>query len=231
MKKIVKVLSMFVMVLVLTGCLSIDYRIRIIDKDNAEVKMDLLFAKEILDQAQMNEDDFIAQMKENKELNGWQMQKKSKKIKGEDYVGIVATAPKDVAKEILNGLEVKGNTYTLTLPSADLGGTEELSQITGSEYSIEDLKNAGMDMCITFEMPGEIKKANVGKITDDNTVKLEMADFMELDKDIVIVSQESSSSNLMLYLGIGVVVVVIAGGYFLMKKKKETSEVIEDDIE
>ena len=53
MKKILKLLMMFVVALALTGCVKVRCQIDITDKDDANINMAVLFEKEMLDTYQM----------------------------------------------------------------------------------------------------------------------------------------------------------------------------------
>lgn len=46
MKKLFKLLAVFIMTLALTGCMKIRYQINITGKDNADVNMTMLYSKE-----------------------------------------------------------------------------------------------------------------------------------------------------------------------------------------
>ena len=101
MKKLFKLLAVFIMTLALTGCMKIRYQINITGKDNADVNMTMLYSKEMMDTYQMSQEDIKKQLLEDEKLKDWNLGDVSEEIDGEKYVGFKAAAPKDISEEIL----------------------------------------------------------------------------------------------------------------------------------
>ena len=62
MKKIMKLLTVVAISLALTGCMKIHYQINIIDKDNVDASMKILYSKEMMDTYGMTQEDIKSQM-------------------------------------------------------------------------------------------------------------------------------------------------------------------------
>lgn len=226
MKKLFKSLAIFAMVLALTGCMKIRYQINITDKDNADVNIMILYSKEMMDTYNMSQEDIKEQLLEDENLKDWDLVDVSEKIDGEKYVGFKATAPKEVSEEILEGLNVKGNKYTLKLEGSEFDDTINTDEFNQLGYSVEQLEKMGLEFNIKISMPGKIKSSSIGEVKD-NAVTIGLTDLEKLSNDIVIVSESSSSSssNSGLIIGaIAVVVVVGAGAFYFFKKKNKTDE-------
>ena len=63
MKKIMKLLTVVAISLALTGCMKIHYQINIIDKDNVDASMKILYSKEMMDTYGMTQEDIKSQVK------------------------------------------------------------------------------------------------------------------------------------------------------------------------
>lgn len=223
MKRIFKLLTVFVMLLALTGCMKVRYQIDITGKDNANINVMILFSKEMMDSYNMSQEDIKKQLLEDEEFKDWKLVSISEKSDGENYVGFKATAPKDASKDILKGLSVKGNKYTLKLEGSEFDDTINTSEFDQLGYSVEQLEKMGLEFNIKISMPGKIKSSSVGKVKDD-VVTIGLMDLEKSSDDIVIVSEGSgSSSNLGLIIGAGAAVVVVGAGIFYFLKKKNTT--------
>lgn len=225
MKKLFKLLAVFAITLALTGCVKVRYQINITDEDNADVNMTILYSKEMMDTYNMSQEDIKEQLLEDENLKDWDLVDVSEKIDGEEYAGFKATAPKDVSKELLEGLNVEGNKYTLKLEGSEFDDTINTDEFDQLGYSVEQLEKMGLEFNIKISMPGKIKSSSIGEVKD-NVVTIGLTDLEKLSDDIVIVSESSSSSsNLGLIIGaIAVVVVVGAGAFYFFKKKNKTDE-------
>ncbi|MFQ8706636.1 MAG: LppM family (lipo)protein [Thomasclavelia sp.] len=225
MKKVLKVLTVFVMLLALTGCMKIRYQINITDENKADVNLTMLYSKEMMDTYNMTQESIKEQLMEDDTYADWDLKDASEKVDGEEYVGFKAAAPKNVSKEILNSLTVKGDKYTLKLKGSDVSGSFDTSQFDQLGYSMDQLEKMGLEVSIKIAMPGKVKSSTVGKI-ENGVVTLGLADLEKLTTDITIVSEKSgSSSNIGLIVGgIAVVAIVAGGGFYFYKKKNKASE-------
>lgn len=229
MKKTFKLLMMFVVALALTGCVKVRCQIDITDKDDANINMAVLFDKEMLDTYQMSQDDIKSQLQEEGNFKNWEIKDVSETIDGEKYLGFNATAPKEVSKNILEGLTVEGNQYTLKLEGSDLNSTMDINEFEQLGYSTDKLEEMGVEFSIKISMPGKIKSSTLGEVKDD-VVTIGLKDFEKLSDDVKIVSEVSeSSSNTGLIIGIIAVIVVIGAGAFYFYKKKSKSN--KDNLE
>ena len=224
MKKIIKLLTVFAISLALTGCMKVHYQINVIDKDNVDASMKILYSKEMMDTYKMTQEDIKAQMETDEGLKDWELKDVSEKIDGEEYVGFNAVAPKSITKDFLDCLTVENNTYTLKMESDDLGesvNTDDFEEQLG--YSIDKLEEMGLEIGIKVAMPGKVKSTTIGTIKD-NVVDIGLKDLQNVGDEITIVSEEakSTTSNTGIIIGGVALVIVIAGGlYFYKNKKKE----------
>lgn len=225
MKKLFKLLAVFIMTLALTGCMKIRYQINITGKDNADVNMTMLYSKEMMDTYQMSQEDIKKQLLEDEKLKDWNLGDVSEEIDGEKYVGFKAAAPKDISEEILESLNVKGNKYTLRLEGSEFDNAINTDEFEKLGYSVDQLEEMGLEFNIKISMPGKVKSSSIGEVKG-NAVTIGLKDIEKLSNDIVIVSETSgSSSNSGLIIGvIAAIVVVGAGAFYFFKKKNKTDE-------
>lgn len=225
MKKLFKLLAVFIMTLALTGCMKIRYQINITDKDNADVNIMALFSKNMMNTYQMSQEDIKEQLLESAKFKDLKLVDVSEEIDGEKYVGFKATAPKDSSVEILKGLDVKENKYTLKLNGSKFDGVLNIDEFEKRGYSVDQLEKMGLEFNIKISMPGKVKSSSIGEVKG-NAVTIGLKDIEKLSNDIVIVSETSgSSSNSGLIIGvIAAIVVVGAGAFYFFKKKNKTDE-------
>ena len=231
MKKIIKLLTVFAISLALTGCMKVHYQINVIDKDNVDASMKILYSKEMMDTYKMTQEDIKAQMETDEGLKDWELKDVSEKIDGEEYVGFNAVAPKSITKDFLDCLTVENNTYTLKMESDDLGesvNTDDFEDQLG--YSIDKLEEMGLEIGIKVAMPGKVKSTTIGTIKD-NVVDIGLKDLQNVGDEITIVSEEakSTTSNTGIIIGGVVLVIVIAGGLYFYKNKKKKNDNIENN--
>ena len=225
MKKLLKLLTVCVMLLALTGCMKVRYQINITDKDKADVNLTMLYSKEMMDTYNMTQESIKEQLKADDTYAKWDLKSVNEKIDGEQYVGFKATAPEDVTKEILDSLTVKGTKYTLKLKGDDVSGDFNTSEFEQLGYSMDQLEKMGLEVSIKIAMPGEIKSSTVGKI-ENGVVTLGLTDLDKLTSDVTIVSEKSGSSSSfgstgLIIGGIALVAIVAGGGFYFYKKKNE----------
>ena len=225
MKKLFKLLAVFIMTLALTGCVKIRCQINITDKDNADVNIMVLFSKNMMNTYQMSQEDIKKQLLESAKFKDLKFVDVSEEIDGEKYVGFKATAPKDSSVEILKGLDVKENKYTLKLNGSKFDGVLNIDEFEKRGYSVDQLEKMGLEFNIKISMPGKVKSSSIGEVKG-NAVTIGLKDIEKLSNDIVIVSETSgSSSNSGLIIGvIAAIVVVGAGAFYFFKKKNKTDE-------
>lgn len=235
MKKLCKIASILMLVVMLTGCVKIRAKVVIEDEKTATMSMEMLYSKEMVDSYGMSTDDLKDQLT-SQDYDEDSIEEISETIDGEEYVGISAIAPEKEVEKMLDELTVRDSNgdkeYTLTLTSDGLGETMDPNALGGANYSLKQMKDMGLEMTISIQMPGKIKESTIGKISG-NTVTVDLLELAEnADKEVTIVSGEGGSNSIFLYAAIGVAVVAIiaVAAIMLSKKKKQTTEenVVED---
>lgn len=217
MKKILKLIAAFILMVSLTGCMKIRYDIVIEDEKTANGEMTILIKDEEMTE-ELSDEELVKQFTEGKNSD-WEAKAIHETIDNVKYSGIKAVVPEKDSNEILESLEFKDGVYTLTLANNTINnpiGGEDL------EFSLKDLEAMGLEMTITITMPGKIEKAEIGKV-DGNSVTITLKEMGELNGSAKIISKESSS-NTMLYVGVGAAVLIVAGAVFLVMKKKRAKD-------
>lgn len=219
MKKIVKLISIFFISIMLTGCLKVNYQIKIIDRENAEVSMKILYPKTLLDSYNMKQEDINAQLQNENNFEDWKFSNINEKIDGEEYIGFKAVASKNMTKELLKNLSVKDNSYTLKIENSNLQDGMNICE-DDSCYTIEQLKKADLDINLKIVMPGKIKSSSVGNIMGD-TVNIGLSDFGNVKDGITIVSQVSNSSDNKVIIARAIIGVIIVMGYIYLQRRRK----------
>ena len=228
MKKLCKIASILMLVVMLTGCVKIRAKVVIEDEKTATMSMEMLYSKEMVDSYGMSTDDLKDQLA-SQDYDEDSIEEISETIDGEKYVGISAIAPEKEVEKMLDELTVRdsnGNKeYTLTLTSDGLGETMDPKALGGANYSLKQMKDMGLEMTISIQMPGKIKESTIGKISG-NTVTVDLLELAEnADKEVTIVSGEGGNNSILLYaaIGVGVVAIIAVAAIVISKKKKKSS--------
>ena len=95
--------------------------------------------------------------------------------------------------------------------------TSELKNI--SNYSLENLKDMGLEVNLNIIMPGEIIKTNVGKI-NNNKVQINLLDLLTQDKisTISLVSKEKTNNSFVINFIVIIILIFIL--YRIIRKSK-----------
>lgn len=231
MKKIIRTSLLLLVVFLLSGCMKINMKVVIMDKEHASIEMKMLFQEEIFTQYGASTDDFYSSIKEEEQFKDWEITETKETIDGGNYIGVILTSPKnsDMIKEMLDGLQVTEKdgkkTYTLMTSPGALDSEDFSSEFEGMGYSIDQMKKLGFEMTVSFQMPCDITESSVGEV-DGDTVTIDLLALMNGDYDgqslRIVAAEGGSSSNLWLYLGIGVAVVAILAFIIIKKYNKKT---------
>lgn len=236
MKKILKVLTMILMVVALTGCMKMNVHVEVKSDKTMKMGMEMLVEETFLETAGMTADEYLDQMKEQvlskDSLKDAKTTPIDKTIDGTKWVGlnIEGTSTADEAKGLLSEKEIDGkDCIVLTLPMDDFENEMDLDSMNAYGYSVSKLKATGMEMNIIVEMPGEAT-TNVGK-AEGNKVTVDLLELMSTGnvEDLVISSPMSGGGAGTTIALIAAGVAIIAGAVFfiLKKKKKPTDEYVE----
>ena len=236
MKKILKVLTMALMVFVLTGCMKLSINVEVKADKTMAMGMEILAEESMFKSAGMSADDYVKQMEDQiKSSEGMEDAKTTpieKTIDGSKWVGVSVqgTASADASVRIIDK-EVNGKDgIELTLPMDDFSDQMDMSQLTSYGYSVEQMKKLGMEMNVVIKMPGKAT-SNVGTV-DGNTVTVDLLDMMATGKsNDIIVSSELSGGGMdmsMIFIIVGVAAIAGVVAFMLMKKKKENHEEVYD---
>jgi len=110
------------------------------------------------------------------------------------------------------------NSYATDLNTINnIYDTSELKNI--SNYSLENLKDMGLEVNLNIIMPGEIIKTNVGKI-NNNKVQINLLDLLTQDKisTISLVSKEKTNNSFVINFIVIIILIFIL--YRIIRKSK-----------
>lgn len=229
MKKILKIGILFSLIITLTGCMKINMNIEISEDLKMKGTVEMLMQESMLATLGTSKEEMMSSMKEQilSEEEDVQIEELEKTIDGESWVGIsvIGSDMYDIDGEDV--LEKNGDIITMTLPLNEL--SDEFDEEDDMGYSLEDLKNYGLEMNMNIKMPGKVT-SNVGTVNGD-TVEIDLLELM-IEKNVTNIeiqadmSQSASSNSMMLYVGIAaaVIVVVIAVIIVLKKRKKKDDD-------
>lgn len=226
MKKILKLVTVFTMLLALTGCMKIRYDVVIKDEKTVEGKLTFLIEDGEMDE-KLTDEELVEQFKAS-DAGITTAKAVHETIDGKDYSGVESDLPKEASEEIIKNIEVKDDKMIFTLTNDSLDANQE----TYKDITAEQVKAMGFDMTYTITMPGKIESSEIGKI-DGNVVTITIEDLIDFKGDSKIVADLSTGgNNMMMYVGIAAVLLVIVGVVFVVMKRKKAkdTEVLTDDI-
>lgn len=226
MRKILKLVTVFTMLLALTGCMKVRYDVVIKDEKTVEGKLTFLIEDGEMTEG-LTDEELVEQFKAS-DAGITTAKAIHETIDGKDYSGVESDLPKEASEEIIKNIEVKDDKMTFTLTNDSLDANQE----TYKDITAEQVKAMGFDMTYTITMPGKIESAEIGKI-DGNVVTITIEDLIDFKGDSKIVADLSSGeNNMMMYVGIAAALIVIVGVVFVVMKRKkaEDTEVLTDDI-
>lgn len=230
MKKIKKLLFVSILAISLMGCIKVDMNMRIDKEGSLSFDMDMLVMESTLNSVGGTMDDLKSSLETEEGMNDAEFEEIEKTIDGEKWVGFNIKPKEAITEEKV--ATVKDGKVILEIPSELM---EELAD--GMAESNEDMEEAEemgmtMEMNLNFVMPGKVIENNIGEVIDDNTVKVNLLDEIEV-KNIKIVSEISSSSNTMMIavLVVGIAALAVIGFMYLKKNKaKKDTIIVEEDV-
>lgn len=199
------------------GNVNIDFQ----NIDDVEMNVEILLPKSFYNSYATPIDELKNALKE-KNFRDWQSEDLKKSINGVSYLGFNFIAPETINKLLLsffyfnkqeNNYHVKIDLNTIN----NIYDTSELKNI--SNYSLENLKDMGLEVNLNIIMPGEIIKTNVGKI-NNNKVQINLLDLLTQDKisTISLVSKEKTNNSFVINFIVIIILIFIL--YRIIRKSK-----------
>ena len=228
MKKILKVMTMILMVVALTGCMKMNIQVEVKSDKTMNMGMEMLVEESLLKTTGMTTDEYLNKMKEQilskESLKDAKTTPISKTIDGTKWVGlnIEGVSSAEETTNLLSEKEIDGEKcIVLTLPMDDFENEMDLDSMNAYGYSVSKLKAAGMEMNVIVEMPGEAT-TNLGK-AEGNKVTVDLLELMSSgNTDDLVISSPMSGGGIGTTIALtacGVAIILIAV-FFVLKKKK-----------
>ena len=241
MKKVLRGLSMLLAVIVLTGCMKMNVNLEINADKSMTGSMQLLMEESMLTAAGMTKEDMVSQMTEelqasegmeNAKITGIEENIDNATWVGVQVDGLNATAEEmqaSITEETVDGKDC----LVLRLPLDDLKQQMDTESAAMAGYSVDKLKNLGIEMIMTIKMPGNAT-SNVGTV-DGQNVKIDLLELVSQShatNEIVISSPKSAGMDMtFIFIGIGALVIIGIVVFVLKNKKKTKQTLIEDNID
>ncbi|UTY39583.1 zinc ribbon domain-containing protein [Allocoprobacillus halotolerans] len=238
MKKIWKTLSLLLAVFLLTGCMKMKVNLEVKADKSMTGSMDLLFEESLLEMSGTSTDEAIEQLKEEMQstegMENAKITSIDETINGSQWAGVHIDgldASSQEMQAVITEEEVDGEdciVFRMPLDEFENQMDAELTDSLG--YSVSKIKELGIEMVMTIQMPGDAK-SNFGTV-DGQTVTidlLELSTGTNSNRELVISSPKSVGMNMTyVYVGIGALV-VIGIVAFILKNKKKTDQMITHD--
>ncbi|NJE45303.1 zinc ribbon domain-containing protein [Massilimicrobiota sp. SW1139] len=241
MKKVLRGLSMLLAVIVLTGCMKMNVNLEINADKSMTGSMQLLMEESMLTAAGMTKEDMVSQMTEelqasegmeNAKITGIEENIDNATWVGVQVDGLNATAEEmqaSITEETVDGKDC----LVLRLPLDDLKQQMDTESAAMAGYSVDKLKNLGIEMTMTIKMPGNAT-SNVGTV-DGQNVTIDLLDLSANGSNVdelVISSPKSVGMDMtFVYIGIAVLAIIVVIAIILKNKKKTDSNISHDQIE
>ena len=241
MKKVLRGLSMLLAVIVLTGCMKMNVNLEINADKSMTGSMQLLMEESMLTAAGMTKEDMVSQMTEelqasegmeNAKITGIEENIDNATWVGVQVDGLNATAEEmqaSITEETVDGKDC----LVLRLPLDDLKQQMDTESAAMAGYSVDKLKNLGIEMTMTIKMPGNAT-SNVGTV-DGQNVTIDLLDLSANGSNVdelVISSPKSVGMDMtFVYIGIAVLAIIVVIAIILKNKKKTDSNISYDQIE
>ena len=217
MKKVLRGLSMLLAVMLLTGCMKMNVNLEISADKSMTGSMQLLMEESMLTAAGMTKDDMVSQMTEelqasegmeNATITGIEENIDNATWVGVQVDGLNATAEEmqgSISEETVDGKDC----IVLRLPLDDLKQQMDTESAAMAGYSVDKLKNLGIEMTMTIKMPGNAT-SNVGTV-DGQNVTIDLLDLSANGSNVdeVVISSPKSVGMDMTFVYIGIAVLAI----------------------
>lgn len=186
------------LLILLTGCVKSNVNIDFQNTDNIKMNIELLLPKNFYNSYAASIDELKNALKE-KSLKDWQSKELKKSINGVSYLGFNLIAPETINEQLLSFcyFNKQKNNYYVEIDLNAINNMYNVSKLKNiSNYSLENLKDLGLEVNLNIIMPGEIIKTNIGEI-NTNKVKINLLDLLIQNKMSVIsiVSKEKRNSS------------------------------------
>ncbi len=221
MRKLVKYIILCILSFSLTGCMKYHISMTVNKDMTTETSMELLVEDSLLEVVGMTSEEFYESFEEEY-LDSESLQDATiTQINDGEWSGVSVTGLtlEDSMATSITEEEIDGNdSIVVSIPINDIKDAMEFSD---SGYSLEDLKEAGMEITLNITMPAT-PTTNFGEV-DNKTVIIDLLEiiYSDTEEESIIVSS-AIPNDTMMYVGIGVVVAVIAV-FVMMKKKRSVS--------
>jgi len=231
MKKVLSlVLVMILMLVALTGCVNIDYTVKVNKDGSGDITYIYGIKKETLESLEMSADDLMSEMKEEVQDSEYIVEAYETDteigFKASKHIANVTT---DLSLEEAFGEEYITDTEANAIKIEKTSGKTRYSQNAIIDLTdMEDMTYMGITMKYSITLPTKIdtEKTN-GTISEDGkTVTWDL----ELGEATEVKFVATSSSNIWIWIVCGVIgVLVIAGVIIIIIKRKPKNEGINDE--
>ncbi|MCD7839019.1 MAG: hypothetical protein LUG46_00170 [Erysipelotrichaceae bacterium] len=216
MRKLLKYMILCIISLSLTGCMKYNISITVNKDLTSETSMELLVEDSLLEAMGMTSEEFYESFEEEY-LDSESLQDASiTQINDGEWSGVSITglSLEDSMTTAITEEEIDGkDSIVVCIPINDI---KDVMDFSDSGYSLEDLKEAGMEITLNITMPAT-PTTNFGEV-DNKTVTVDLLEIMYNDSEENIIVSSTIPDYTMIYVGIGAV--VIATGVFVLIKKK-----------
>ena len=190
-KRLILILSLFIL---LTSCAKFNGQITVYEDESITFTGELLIQEDILNAQNMVASDLISRVSDDLSSN-LEVQEITKEIDGVSYQGITITSKEPFDTSLID-ISVNDGKMTLIIDQNIFTALGiELDSFNDSSDSINILKDLGLSMNLTINMPGSIISSNYG----------ERGILRNLDAPFIVVSY---ANNMFLYILIGVSVML-----------------------
>lgn len=241
MKKVLRGLSILLAVIVLTGCMKMNVNLEIHADKSMTGSMKLLMEESMLTATGTTKDDMVSQLTEQLQATEGMENAKitgvEESIDNATWVGVQVDGLNSTAEEMqatITEETVDGkDCLVLRLPLDDLKQQMDTESAAMAGYSVDKLKNLGIEMTMTIKMPGNAT-SNVGTV-DGQNVTIDLLDLSANGSNVdelVISSPKSVGMDMtFVYIGIAVLAIIAVIAIMLKNKKKTDSNISHDQIE
>lgn len=205
----------------LTGCVKSNVNIDFQNPKNIKMNIELLLPKSFYDSYADSIDELKNALKD-KNLKDWQSKELKKSINGVSYLGFNLIAPETINKQLVSFcyFNKQKNNYYVEIDLNVINNMYNVSELKNiSNYSLENLKDLGLEVNLNIIMPGEIIETNIGKI-NDNKVRIDLLDLL-IQKNVSVislVSKEKKSSSFVINFIIIIALIFIL--YRIIRKSR-----------
>ena len=205
----------------LTGCVKSNVNIDFQNPNNIKMNIELLLPKSFYDSYADSIDELKNALKD-KNLKDWQSKELKKSINGVSYLGFNLIAPETINKQLVSFcyFNKQKNNYYVEIDLNVINNMYNVSELKNiSNYSLENLKDLGLEVNLNIIMPGEIIETNIGKI-NDNKVRIDLLDLL-IQKNVSVislVSKEKKSSSFVINFIIIIALIFIL--YRIIRKSR-----------